>query len=119
MQQQQLVDLLYRGEQIAFDAFRQQRHGLTARTQTFLLHALTDPRRQRAHLHRPDLHSHTDLLQGLMPFAVTRRRFELAADHQQHGVIGGTLSVGLQGLTAGIAGLAVGHAQFQQTTFRK
>jgi len=94
---------------------RQQCHRLATRAQPLLLHALTDPCRQGAQFHRPDLHRHTGFVPGLdtiycsvMPCPVCRRSPTARCRPRP-------LGIGLQGLAAGIAGFAAGHAQFQQT----
>ena len=119
MQQEQLLDLLVSGEQVAFHAVGQQLQGLAPGVHVVTAHAHIDPARQLTQAHRPDRHTDTGLFQRLYPLAAARGRLQLAGDNQQHGVFRRTFGIVAQYLGALPPRLAGGQAQLHQALLGK
>ena len=113
-QQRQLVDLLARGEQVAFDALGQQRHRVGAGLESRGAQALADPARQFVAPERPGPDRGAGLVQGAEPRGFFHVAVELAAEHQHH-VVGCRLRRELAQHRAALgAQLGAGEAHLDQ-----
>ena len=113
-QQLELFHFLYRGQQVALDALRQQLHRVAIDPHAGSSDPLLQPARQFAGIHRPQLNRGPGLVKRLVPLAVDGLLVDLAGDDQQHIVGGGDFEVLEQGLAALGAGFAAGQADLQQ-----
>ena len=109
-QQRELLDLLVRRQQIAFDALCEQRRGGGIGLQLVTPEPLTNPRGQPRQIDRPDLHQHAALLDRAHPTRALRAAVELAGD-DQHQIVGRRLLRKLDdGIRALLARRRIRHA---------
>ncbi len=86
LQQEQLVDLLRAGQQVAFHPLGQHAHGPGRRFQPAPAHACLHPAGGLLHVQRPHEAHHPGSIERLHPFAPACLRLQFAGGNQQQGI---------------------------------
>src|SRR5690606_22313418 len=112
-QQAKLLDLLGGGQQVALHPVGQHLDGAPVGANPRIPEALANPLGQALGVHRPHLDQGAGAVQSLVPFAPQGAGVQFAGNHQQQVVGGGGGAVLLDGPRTLVAGLAGGHAEFE------